>query len=277
MGSVRFGFDLAWAAASAAFSDLGTNGLGWMVALVIPFLVVLLKIRSKPSGSKWAFICSQWRTELRDAALVFIAVWFFIAAWEGLWGLPRKIWSQAGKVEGPSFRVWPYPIATLEQKTRKDRTSVRRKPNGVQSGPLEILDLNSADSIILINDSDKPVFAIGLRASIKSTTIPGEESVSYPLNSEMMPNTPQTFKPSSAGTFETLQPLGKDWAKHWRLAEESYKGCLKVFFYSPSSIVLGQFSDHYRAAGTPCQSGRPRACFPIKTTHPQRLKRCEFR
>jgi hypothetical protein len=155
------------------------------------------------------------------------------------------------KVTQPS----PAPKQQSLLHTTKVTPQRRVSLNEVESATLEILDFNSANSFIIINNSNKPVFVIAFKAAIKSTTIPGEESVSYPLNSELEPHKPYTFNTDFAGTFETLPPQGNDWADHWRIAEKSYKVCIKVAFFSPSSMALGQVTDHYQAAGTPLPIG----------------------
>jgi hypothetical protein len=244
MDAVKFAFSLVLEAGQAAFSDLGTTGLGWIVGLGTPFLVVLMKMRSSAPGNRVSFVGSQWKTGLRDIAIVVVGIWLVIALWEGAWNIPRRIWKQTDAVQLPSC-LWcdPPKVPVIEPPKKSTQ-----KSGG--SSPLEIVDFDSTKSLILMNNSDRPIFAISFVASIQSTIPKGNESISYPLDSEVEPHKPQTYHLNFEGAFETIQPTKKKWDDQWSSSYKAYaQGCIRVAFYAPSNMILRQQVEHFKAAG----------------------------
>jgi hypothetical protein len=244
MDFIGFVFRLVLEAGRAAISDLGTTGLGWLVGLCIPFLAVLMKMRNSTPGTRWAFMCSHWKSELRDAAIVFVGVWLVIGLWEGIWNIPRKIWSYDDTVGLPScVRCGPPKVPAIEASKKS-----ADKEDGLF--PLEIVDFDSTQSLILTNKSDKPIFVISFVASIQSKAPKGNESVSYALNSEIKPHKLQAYHLNFEGAFETVQPTENNWDGQWTTSYSSYaQGCIRVAFYASSNMALRQQIDHFKAAG----------------------------
>ena len=231
------------------------------------------------SGFAFVALCvlHQGKAHYRIEMALFITVVLVFIGWRDLKTPTRTIPESVEKgstfpiqqeVTQPPPAPKQQPLLHIPKVTTQPDVSLRE----IKSSTIEILDLNSTSSFIIINNSSKPVFAIGFKAAIKSTTSPGEESVSYPLNSELEPHKPYTFKTDLAGTFETLAPQGNDWADHWRIAEKSYKACIRIAFFSPSSMALGQVTDHYQAAGTPLPIGEAQGVIRYKDDLSQVIK-----
>lgn len=92
---------IAKVAAEAAWSDMGTNGLGWLLLFVIPCGVAVRRAWRAPKGQRLDAIRSHWKSELRDVFLITFMAGAAIFAWELVWNQPRQIWTQAKSVRVP--------------------------------------------------------------------------------------------------------------------------------------------------------------------------------
>jgi hypothetical protein len=94
--------DFAAASARSTWADLGTNGLGWIVGFGNPALVTILKATHAPKGQKIANVLSQWKTELRHVAVVYVAIGAMVFSVEMIWRQPQRIRTDAAAIAGPS-------------------------------------------------------------------------------------------------------------------------------------------------------------------------------
>lgn len=128
---IRFAWDVVVEAAKAAFSDLGTNALDWVIGLGTPVLLTLMKARQAPKNRRWNYVRRNWRSEIRQLLVVSIVVWSAVFVYEAKWHIPRRILQEAENAPSPALLPSQIPVppvapppATSVQKTFK--TSQKR-------------------------------------------------------------------------------------------------------------------------------------------------------
>ncbi len=103
--NLRFVLHIAAIATQAAWSDMGTSGLGWALLFLIPIGVAFMRAYRAPEHQRWAAVVSHWKSELRDVFIVTFFVGIAIFAYEALWNQPHKIWTQAALVTPPQPHI----------------------------------------------------------------------------------------------------------------------------------------------------------------------------
>ncbi len=112
-GGYNFAWNLVATSAANAWADIGTNGLGWLIAVFSPFVAVAMKLRGAPKGQKLSFIRSKWGSELRDTFLICIVIWMGIFCWELCWNVPRQILKDYAAITPPSLRFLAPPVPPI--------------------------------------------------------------------------------------------------------------------------------------------------------------------
>ncbi|MGB7592749.1 MAG: hypothetical protein WBO19_16055 [Terriglobia bacterium] len=110
---VWFWLELFKNALESAWSDMGTNGLGWVLAVGIPLVVTMINALEAPKGSRLAAVRKKWRSELGTTVKVWVAVVILIAAWEAVWKIPHDIRQKADTSTPPVSQVRPVPAPEL--------------------------------------------------------------------------------------------------------------------------------------------------------------------
>jgi len=269
---LHFIWSIAWDAIAAPYADLGTNPLGWIVGVGIPFGVLAIKARRAPKGEKWSLILSAWRAELRDTLLVYLLVLVAVIAYEGFYRIPHRIWSEASSVPPPmsQFLSPPDPPIIGEKPTtetiRSDRT---RTPivkidiynNGMaritNEGAVPIRDIQADFSSQLMDMANPPrgQEESAVPAVKSSSFMSGPVSIfSGILNSEkttqtdltriaqfnVLPDTPETNKAMSGERFDEIRRTFYVFRFTFRDAVTGQKfGCFKIhgsFLKYPSEV-----------------------------------------
>lgn len=187
---------------------------------------------------------SRVRISLRDglAAVVIFFVVVFIVEFAIM---SQRFWTRKMDIALPSP---PKPPSLFQAPVRPAKEGV--------SSPLSVVDFDSTHSLILANSSNSPIFVLSFVVSIRSENPQGDESVSYPLNSEIGPHKLRLYNLRFDGSFDTAMPTERNWDRQWSASYSSYaQGCIRVAFYIPSSPKLRQQLDHFSAAGTPWPIG----------------------
>jgi hypothetical protein len=110
----HFVWNLIITAAISTWSSMGTNGLGWIIGLGTPFLVLVMKMRRAEKGARLKFIFSQWRDDVRDVFVVYLAIGLTIFIWELSWNIPHQTWRKAELTAIPSISAH-IPVPFIEK------------------------------------------------------------------------------------------------------------------------------------------------------------------
>jgi len=189
----------------------------------------------------------KWALRI-STTLVAIALAISTAVWNhkinSLSSAPREGVSFAGAAGVTPVSSTSAQQATLPQIHPLKPSRIPKKPtiSGSSNVP-EIIEY-ATGIMVVANNSSEHMFA--LRVAVKTNE--NGASNSYALNTELPPKKPAQL---TVGKFEhetTLPPMGTDWGSHWRNAELAYPGCVKVWYFTPTSIALRQVIDHYAAA-----------------------------
>jgi hypothetical protein len=111
--SPNFTLSLVTAAVQAAWSDMGTNGLGWLIAVSSPIFAVLWRLRSVSKGHRWTTFISAWKSEIWETLAIFLSITLLIVSCEFCWNQPHQIWKQAAASKLPIFQA-TVPLAPLD-------------------------------------------------------------------------------------------------------------------------------------------------------------------
>jgi hypothetical protein len=97
--TAAFVLELAERAVISGWNAMGTSGLGWVIGLATPILVVIKKV---PKRRGWfAVLKANLRSEIKDVLVVYLCVMFTVFFWEFLWVLPREIRNTAMSISIP--------------------------------------------------------------------------------------------------------------------------------------------------------------------------------
>jgi hypothetical protein len=147
----------------AAWSDMGTNGLGWFVAIGSPILIAVKNACAAPKGGRFEFIRKRWKTEIRDTLFFAVGALLIIAIWEATWNIPHKIIHEADSIVVP-FRVWPLPFPDVtDARTKSPERHQSHIPPPTPSptdSPAQVSAelINPEDlAIVIHNDASKVV------------------------------------------------------------------------------------------------------------------------
>jgi hypothetical protein len=146
-----FALEIARRAFSAAYSDMGTNGLGWFVAIVSPVFIAIRRGLFAPRGSKLSTILNRWRTELRDAVLLGIGFLMVIAAWEAFWKIPHQI-NRLAATEKLPLQTWPIPSPPYQ-----DRIPVQATLNRTEAPVLKARLVDPMNLALIVNNESSEV------------------------------------------------------------------------------------------------------------------------
>jgi hypothetical protein len=145
-----FLWDLFWSACKSSWSDMGTNGLGWVLLFVVPSGVVAVQARRAPWGSKWSTVRDKWKSELRDVFLVTFVVGLVVVGWEFFWNQPRSIRKQFETQKAPPLLYSP-PTAPKGNDTA-ERAARLQAPNLSMQPKMATIDADGGFTVSLVND-----------------------------------------------------------------------------------------------------------------------------
>ena len=163
--------EVIWNALASSFPDLGTNAFGWIVGLVAPFAVLILKAKHAPKGSRIQLIKAEWRSELRDIVLFYFFVWMAVFIWEMGWDIPHIIRTEANAIRPPVEPFLPptgiahFPADHYWRSTTQPSLASGSRPycTPAPSGP-RIRE--GSDPFCEFNDGELTVFADNIAARL---------------------------------------------------------------------------------------------------------------
>lgn len=158
-------------------------------------------------------------------------------------------------LDGLKDALKPQPEKSTTPPSSPTPPPLERKVSG--KNDLQLLEYDSLNGGLILNNSDDSVFVINIVQSVASSG-GGEQSVARDVNIEVGPHKSLQFKYPSSGNFSTLNSPTDNWEDEWSRARATLGNCVAVAFLTPSAASLKMVENHYQVSHKPLPVGSGR-------------------